>query len=126
MPRCMYDWRRGGTVTIGVTATCDDADQFYSLTYVFHPRPDLEVPLLEGGTFDSEQLRAGVSWQVPEGYRCAFQLVTTGNQAIDTEITLDGTSPDCVPGTHCQGACVPSGTAGLAGYWTLSAVRQPS
>jgi len=114
MPRCIDDWRRGGDVTVFVKATCDDQDRFYSLTYVYFPRQDLALRL--GGSFNSAQLAAGVDWQVPEGHRCGFQLLTTGKKAIHTEIKLNGEP------VH-QGDCTAGGSAGIAGDWTVTGVR---
>jgi hypothetical protein len=123
MPRCTDYWRRYGDVTVGVTAT-GTASQFYSLVYVLY-RKDQDLPLTAGGSFNSTQLREGVSWAVPEGHRCEFELVTTSNAAINTQITLNDAPAVCTPGSHCQGACAPSGAAGLAGAWTVTAATRP-
>lgn len=121
MPQCLDRWRRGGEVSVDVKATCQDSDQFYSLTYVFFPRAG--EPLLLGGNFNSSQLSDGVKWKVPAGHRCGFQILTTGATAIDTEIKFNGVLAACNPAAHCQGACKAPGSAGIAGDWTLSAVR---
>jgi hypothetical protein len=121
MSRCQDQWRRGGDTTVGVTAKCSDPNQFYSLTYVFYSS-DPARSLLPGGSFDSTELAAGVAWQVPEGYRCLFEILTTGNKAIDTKIDLNGEAAECHAGFHCQGQCIPTGPAGLAGRWAVTAM----
>lgn len=125
MPRCRDTWRRRGDVQVGVRATCADSNQFYSLTYVF-TRNDASLRLQPGGSFNSAQLAQGVGWTVPEGYRCRFEILTTGNRAIDTEISLNGEVAVCNPGRHCQGACTPSGAAGICGNWAVTGTRGAS
>jgi hypothetical protein len=106
---------------VGVKATCQD-QQFYSLTYVFDSN-DKQLPLLAGKSFNSTKLTLGVGWKVPAGYRCRFEILTVGNQPIDTVITLNGVPAACNSGRHCQGACTPSGAAGIAGRWAVTGVR---
>lgn len=122
--RCRDTWRRSGATTVGVKATCADSSVFYELSYEYL-RNDPDLPILHGETFPSNELRKGVSWHVPEGYRTVFQLRTTSNKAIDTEIELDGEVAECHPGRHCQGVCAPSGAAGIAGDWSVTAAKTP-
>ncbi|MEM7353930.1 MAG: hypothetical protein AAF657_24225 [Acidobacteriota bacterium] len=124
MPRCMDWWRFSGDTVVGMTASSADPAQQYSLIYMLFNR-DRTAERLPGGSFDSAQLRQGVQWTVPEGYRCELQLVTTSNGAIDTQISLRGAPATCNPGTHCQGPCTPVGAAGLAGSWAVTAARRP-
>ena len=123
MPRCEDSWRFNGDVEVGVTATGANQAQQYSLVYVLY-RNDPAASLLPGGSFSSAQLRQGVQWTVPEGFRCEFELLTTSNGAIATQISLRGTTATCNPGSHCQGACTPSGEAGLAGFWSVTGARK--
>lgn len=121
MARCRSTWRFQGEVAVGVTAD-GPAGQFYSLVYVLY-RNDDSLPLVPGASFKAAELRAGVTWKVPDGYRCEFELTTTGSAAIETKITLNQEPAECNPGRHCQGPCAPTGSAGLAGSWAVTGTR---
>jgi len=57
---------------------------------------------------------------VPANYRCTFTLVSAGNRSLTTAIEINGSPVQCSAGSHCQGACQPTGAAGVAGFWTLT------
>lgn len=125
MPRCRDTWVRRGDTDVGVKVTCDDSKVFYSLSYNLLRVGD-ELAVRQGEDFTSDQLSKGVEWTVPEGFRCELTLVTTSNKALDTEIKLNGVGVECHAGRHCQGKCTPSGAAGIAGDWAVTAARRPS
>lgn len=118
MPRCNDGWVRKGDTAVKVTVTPPANPPFYTLKVVMVPRSN-DRPV-DHVVFDSQQLAAGATWTVPVDYRCTFTLVSSGNQALTTAVEMDGTPVSCSAGSHCQGACKPSGTAGVAGYWTLT------
>lgn len=119
MPRCDDVWVRKGAVTVTMTVTRPSNPPFYSLKVIKEPTDSRQLPV-DHETFDSNQLAAGASWQVPANYRCKFSLVSAGNQVLGTAIQIDGQPVQCSAGSHCQGACTPAGTAGVAGFWTLT------
>lgn len=123
MPRCRDRWVRPGPTRIRIKATCQDPNVFYQLSYTLQ-RVSEELPVLAGGSFTSGELTAGAGWEVPAGYKSDFTLISTGNKPIETEIEFDGQPAECNPGRHCQGACVPSGPAGIAGDWDVTAAPE--
>jgi len=125
MPRCRDTWVRRGDTVVWIKVTSNDSKVFYSLSYnLLRVAPELAVK--QGKDFTSKQLAKGVQWTVPEGYRCEFTLVTTSNKALDTEIKINDVGVECHSGRHCQGKCAPSGSAGIAGDWAVTAARRPS
>lgn len=119
MPRCNMTWVKKGKTTVKVTVENPPDAAVLVLSVGFLPRhPDL--PVLAGLSFGKAELKKGAEWETPPSYRAIFTLVTTTDDAVGTEILLNGTEPSCPTGGHCFGACKPSGQAGVAGAWALT------
>lgn len=118
MPRCKMSWVRKGDTPVKVTVTNppDNAVLVLNVALV----PDETLPVLAGLSFGKDELEEGAEWVTPAQYKAIFTLVTTTNEALQTEVLLGGEVPSCPTGGHCYGSCAPSGQAGLAGYWTLT------
>lgn len=119
MPRCNSTWVKKGTTTVRVTVQNPPAAAVLVLTVAFIPRLN-ELPVLAGLSFGKGELTQGAEWETPPSYRAIFTLVTTTNDAVNTEILLNGATPSCPQGGHCYGACTPTGQAGVAGAWALT------
>jgi hypothetical protein len=112
-------WVKKGKTTVKVTVENPPDAAVLVLSVGFLPRhPDL--PVLAGLSFGKADLKKGAEWETPPSYRAIFTLVTTTDDAVGTEILLNGTEPSCPTGGHCFGACKPSGQAGVAGAWALT------
>lgn len=118
MSRCQDAWIRKGSATVKVTVTPPAQTTFYVLQVLTYGRG--EDVTVEPIYFDSAALAAGASWNVATNHRCTFTLWSTGNQALNTAVEIGGAPAKCTAGSHCQGQCQPQGSAGVAGYWTLT------
>lgn len=118
MPRCNDAWIRKGDTTVNVTVNPPTNTIFYVLQVLTYGRS--KDVIVEPIFYDSAALAAGATWNVPANHRCTFTLLSTGDQALTTAIEIGGTAAKCTAGSHCQGQCQPQGTAGIAGYWTLT------
>lgn len=118
MPRCNSSWVRKGATTVKVTVPKPPEKQVLILKVAFFPRR-AELAVLDSLTYGKKELREGAEWTTPANYRAVFTLVTTGKEAVGTELLIGGKKPSCPQGDHCFGACKPSGEAGVAGSWAL-------
>lgn len=119
MPRCNMTWVKKGATTVEVKVVGPPTAAVLVLTVALLPR-DPDLPVLHGLRFGKAELEQGASWETPPHYRAVFTLVTTTDDAVRTEIRLNGDVPSCPTGGHCYGACKPSGPAGVAGAWALT------